>query len=175
MLITKIVITLGLLGIDPFYNPPFRPIWQGREPIKFCVDRSMEPYRAEVIRAFLLWGIHTGLPLMETWDCTSARTVAYRLGSCSGGLQSGCTIPPGLFPEPGAGDVYLDYQTPWWHPVYRPILLDVLLHETGHAFGMGESRVEGEVMYPFFAPPHHTDLTEWEKRLTRCLYQGWCW
>lgn len=173
---TMVILKLALLlQIDPFYNPPFRPIWQGGEPVQFCVDGSMEQYRSEVVRAVLLWGVHTGLPLVETRDCMAPRTVAYRLGSCSGGLQAGCTVNPGLFPEPGSGDVYIDYQTPWRLPVYRPFLLDILLHETGHAFGMGESRVEEEVMFPFLGPVHHTDLTEREKKMMRCLYRGMCW
>lgn len=151
-------------------NPGYVPIWQGREPIQWCVSAEMEPFRAEVTWAFHAWAAQTGLFTRETRDCSAPRTVAYRLGDTHGYL-GWTSYPAPLAQEPEAGDVILDARRDWRSAPLDGYLLPLLLHETGHALGMAEDPDRAAVMCPLVAPGKLRPLGR-EIRTIRFLYQG---
>lgn len=160
-----------LLGLQASLLLASFPPWQGPAPVKYCIDASMEQYRPEIHYALLKWFPHANLGLVETRNCQEPRTIAFRLGYCAQRL--GCSFPPPpILPEPMAGDIYLNFNVPWW--MMRPLLVSMLLHEVGHALGMEDSMDKMDVMEPSLMP-QKWDLSEREKRLVRCLYQGVCW
>ena len=55
--------------------------------------------------------------------------------------------PPNI--EPVAGDMHLDADEPWAAGATMD-LYSVVLHEAGHALGLGHSDVPGAVMYPYY-------------------------
>lgn len=161
-------------------NPDYIPIWQGRDPVLYCIDPAIEPLRPEILYAFWTWAAQTGLRYAETKDCRAPRTIAYGLGS---GMPPG-TLGTGSFPayqtpeeqapdgRRPAGDVLLNDAIPWTaEPGLRDLALPLLLHETGHAFGMGESAHPEEVMYPVIQQGRIA-LTTRERATIRFLYLG---
>lgn len=164
---------LALALFQLFGNPPYIPIWMGREPIRYCISGEMEPHRAEATFAFFSWAAQTGLYARETWECSAPRTVAYRMKTIEGYIGL-AMFPPPLHAEPWAGDVWLDNRQDWGGGA-RALLVSTLLHETGHAFGMGHSaRTDTEsVMNPNLRPANVSLFAE-DKRLVGCLYTGEC-
>ena len=166
----KALLLLALLQIE---NPPYIPVWAGREPVQYCIGGEMEPYREQVVYSFFAWAARTGLYARETRDCAAPRTLAYRLQPLDTFRGIGM-YPPPLIVEPWAGDVWLDSGRDWGGRD-RPLLVPTLLHETGHAFGMGHSaRTDTEsVMNPNLRPANVSLFAE-DKRLVGCLYTGEC-
>lgn len=165
------ILLAAVLSAQQTENPAYIPIWQGHEPIQFCIEASMESYRAEATAAFMFWADLAGLPHKETRDCTEVRTVAYRLSVLPGNLGVGM-YPPPLIAEPHAGDVQISSGIRWELPENKPLLMTVLLHETGHAFGMGESRFADDIMFPRIRggkTPSYREI-----RVILCLYRGRC-
>lgn len=162
-----LVLLATTLWLPP--QPGWIPAWSGREPLCFCVDRTLEPHRNEVLRAYATWMALAGLPWSEERDCNAPRTVAYRLTEAefSGGFAF---WPPPLFPEPLAGDIYLSKKV-LQEPEY---IYPLLLHETGHALGLPESFDERDVMWPYTSPQRVTPTAR-EVRHIRCLYAGECY
>lgn len=163
----KIIVMLVLFQ----FNPQYIPIWMGREPIQYCISGEMEPYREQVVYSFFAWASRTGLYARETRDCSAPRTVAYRMQPMD--TYSGIGMyPPPLIVEPWAGDVWLDSKRDWGGGA-RPLLIPTLLHETGHAWGMGHSLRPESVMNPDLRP-NRVMLDSLEKRAIEYLYLGEC-
>lgn len=163
----KIILMLALFQV----NPPFIPVWMGREPIQYCISGEMEPYREQVTFAFFAWASRTGLYARETHDCSAPRTVAYRMQPLDTFMGIGM-YPPPLIVQPWAGDVWLDTRRDWGGRDL-PLLIPTLLHETGHAWGMGHSWRPESVMNPN-PRPGVIALAAEDRRLIGCLYLGEC-
>lgn len=159
-----------LLQLVSVTNPGYIPIWQGREPIQYCLAPEVEPYREQVTWAFHQWAAQTGLYSRETRDCAAPRTVAYSMAPLGLERYAAAFYPPPLFPEPRAGDVVLN-DAVRWQDSGAPLLLPTLLHETGHALGMGEDPDQAAVMCPWIAPGKLRPLRR-EISTIRFLYQG---
>lgn len=161
-------------------NPAYIPVWQGREALQYCIDPALEPLRSEIRYAFWTWAAQTGLPYAETRDCGEPRTIAYRLGAGIPMSTLGITgYPPVRLPEEQApdgsrpaGDVVLNGIVPWTtQPGMGELAMAVLLHETGHAFGLGHSADPQDVMFPMIQIDHIA-LSLRERATVRFLYRG---
>lgn len=159
-----VLFMLGGISVSP---------WPGREPLRFCLDRSIEPYRPLVVTAFWRWKWLVGLEARETRDCGGPRTIAYRLGEVSPPAMGLAFGPPPSFAEPQAGDIMISNRGQW--DLQADMLQWLLLHETGHAFGLGESE-EGEgLMNPHPLYPLHTVPSQREIKAVMCAYEGVCY
>ena len=149
-------------------NPPRIPRWSGPEPVHFCIDRTMEAYRPEVLSALWAWQRETAQLIMaETRDCFAPRTISFRLAPRIWSL--GWTLyPPPLTIEPQAGDVTVNADIDWNRPEIRIQLLPVLIHEVGHALGMGHAFIPDSVMWPNVN--NRTALSPLDRWAFRCLY-----
>lgn len=157
-------------------NPPVVPRWNGPEPVRFCIDSSMEVYRPEILSALWVWQRETTQTIMaETRDCFAPRTIAIRL------TQEGTKMdrlavtmyPAPMYQEPEAGDVWINRDVAWTKPENRRLLFALLIHEVGHALGMVHYYESESVMFPNI-DPIKTALFSLERRMFRCLYGTEC-
>ena len=154
-----------------FQNPSWIPAWQGKDPIRYCIAPEAEKFRPEIVNAFWTWKLtFRSVPAYETRDCEGPRTIAYRLVPLWGWIGT-AMYPYPLFPEPHAGDVWISNFVDWNRN--RTLLAAVLIHETGHAFGLGESRDPQDVMYPFVNARRLWPSFS-ERRRMVCLYDWIC-
>jgi hypothetical protein len=83
-----------------------------------------------------------------------------------GGVLAHTFYPAPVNPEPIAGDLHLDADEPWQSSQID--LYSVVLHELGHALGLGHSDVPGAVMYPYYRKL--VKLTSEDTRAIQDLY-----
>jgi hypothetical protein len=113
----------------------------------------------EIERAFREWEKYGAVTLSPATAATATRTVAISFvrGEHGDGLpfdgRSG-TLAHTYYPAPPnpemiAGDMHLDADEDW-HIGTATDLYTVVLHETGHALGLGHSDQPGAVMYPYY-------------------------
>ena len=113
----------------------------------------------EIDRAFREWQKFGNVTLAPGGEASSSRTLVIRFASGehgdgmsfdgSGGTLAHTFYPSPPNPEAIAGDMHLDADESW--RIGTGIdLFTVVLHEAGHALGLGHSDQPGAVMYPYY-------------------------
>jgi hypothetical protein len=157
-------------------EPAFIPRWPGNGPIRYVIDSSAEAYRPEILTALNVWGreLLAG-SFVEVQDPSWNRTIVFRVAPFGPGntFLAMSMYPAPLIVEPWAGDVTLNSDAGWNRAEMRSLLVPLLIHEIGHALGMGHSWQSDSVMFPNI-DPRNVQLGTADRRLFWCLYNGVC-
>ncbi|MEO8368749.1 MAG: matrixin family metalloprotease [Candidatus Solibacter sp.] len=115
--------------------------------------------RAEIERALREWTRYANFTLSPSQAQGAGRTfdISFLRGAHGdgyafdgpGGSLAHTFYPNPPNPEPIAGDLHLDWSEPW-RTGATVDLFSVVLHEVGHALGLGHSDRPGAVMYPYY-------------------------
>jgi hypothetical protein len=115
--------------------------------------------KSEMLRAFSQWSAVTNVNFVSGSDPLARRTVnilfargahgdAYPFDG-PGKVLAHTFYPAPPNPEPIAGDMHLDADERWQFGANTDVF-SAVLHETGHALGLGHSDHPGDVMYPYY-------------------------
>jgi hypothetical protein len=115
--------------------------------------------RLEIERALREWTRYARVTLAVGQREDAVRTIAVKFARAShgdaypfdgpGGVLAHTFYPSPPNTEPVAGDMHLDADENW-HAGANMDLFSVVLHEAGHALGLGHSDRPGAVMYPYY-------------------------
>lgn len=113
----------------------------------------------EILRAFEEWSGAVRVTFRPGGDATASRTLHILSAAGSHGdpfafdgpgrILAHTFYPAPPNPEPIAGDLHLDDDENWQIGADIDVY-SVVLHELGHALGLGHSDVPGAVMYPYY-------------------------
>jgi hypothetical protein len=133
--------------------------------------------RSEIERALREWTRYANFTLSQGQQQGAERTVDILFASGShgdgypfdgaGAALAHTFYPAPPNPEPIAGDMHLDADEAWRSGA-NVDLYSVVLHEAGHALGLGHSDRPGAVMYPYYKLS--TGLTDDDIAGIRALY-----
>jgi hypothetical protein len=122
-------------------------------------DIPLEQVTGEIRRALGAWAQHGNVRFAPALDAQGDATIAIRFARGSHGdaypfdgqgrVLAHTFYPSPPNPEPLAGDMHLDADETWGIGVNTDIYT-VVLHELGHALGIGHSDQPGAVMYPYY-------------------------
>jgi len=115
--------------------------------------------KAEILRAFDVWAKAGNVKFAPGGSASDPRTIdIFFAGGAHGdpyafdgpgGVLAHTFYPAPPNSEPVAGDMHLDAEENW-NTGASIDLFSVVLHETGHALGLGHSDSPAAVMYPFY-------------------------
>jgi hypothetical protein len=118
----------------------------------------VETVRATVLRALSEWSSVVQIRFTPVTNPLALRSlnILFAAGAHGdaypfdgpGGVLAHTFYPAPVNPEPLAGDLHLDADEPWQSSQID--LYSVVLHELGHALGLGHSDLPGAVMYPYY-------------------------
>ncbi|MGA2327094.1 MAG: matrixin family metalloprotease [Bryobacteraceae bacterium] len=116
--------------------------------------------QTEILRAWAEWSKYVQVTFSPVSTANQARTIAllFALGEHGdgnpfdgpGGVLAHTFYPAPPNPESIAGDMHFDASENWG--IGKGVdVFSVVLHETGHALGLGHSDHPGDVMYPYYS------------------------
>lgn len=114
--------------------------------------------QSTIVAALRAWEQAANLSLVPGGEAEAARTIYIEFVSGAHGDSYPFTSPASLAhtfypnppnPEPIAGDMHLNADESW-NLGTMVDLFSVVLHEAGHALGLGHSDQPGAVMYPYY-------------------------
>lgn len=116
--------------------------------------------RELVARVLAEWAQHAAIRFTQTGNPQATRNLNFMFGASGHGdthpfdgpgrVLGHSFYPAGVNAEPIAGDVHLDDDESWQTRM-NPDLYSILLHEVGHALGLGHADRPGAVMYPYYS------------------------
>ena len=138
---------------------------------------ARESQETEIRRALNEWSRHAQIDFAPAGSFDGFRTLNFLFASGShqdpypfdgpGKVLGHTFYPAPPNPEPIAGDLHFD-DSEDWHVGADMDLYSVVLHELGHALGLGHSDKPGAVMYPYYR--QSGELTQEDIGALRELY-----
>jgi len=119
----------------------------------YTTDMLQNKVTNEIAKAFQFWSNVSSLTFRRTYALPANIDIRFISGS-HGDIQDfdgpGGTLAHAFFPQHG-GDVHFD-EDEFWTSESRSgtNLLQVAIHEIGHALGLGHSEVPSSIMAPFY-------------------------
>lgn len=154
---------LGPASLAVYFGP--LPAWLDRGAAVSEMRRALDAWAAAVQLSFAETSVQRLRRQIEIWAAAREHGDGFPFDGRSGVLAHTFYPPPNA--ETIAGDMHLDLDEPW--NIGADIdLFSVVLHELGHALGLGHNDDPGSVMYPYYR--RHTGLSAADKTEIRRLY-----